>query len=299
MAATILGPVSWSLSRDKDGHRDYEIVWKIRGDDVEDGPGTVFLSAGLPAVGSSWNFGGDYDAPARCLPNFEMVQFDQQGDEPTDLWLCTQHFSTRPLKRCESEQFENPLLEPFDISGSFIDHVTEATHDKDGAPLLMSSKEMMRGKAVEVTSSLPTVKISFNTLSLDLGMISTAKNRVNDSSLWGLGPREIKLAQASWSRMFYGTCTYYFNISYEFEIKADKFNQFILDEGTKVLCEGGSPNNPKHYIQYKDVNGENAKVLLDGTGKVLEDADNPFIWEKKILREYNMLLLGIPAVLFA
>jgi hypothetical protein len=101
--------------------------------------------------------------------------------------------------------------------------------------------------------------------------------------MWGLPVRTIKLSTASWERVYQGSCSPYYKWTYNFDIRYDTFDRDIVDKGSKVLNGfwdqrtgkyklrkiGGKfpdPSNPNHFIRFKDRNGENCPVILNGAG---------------------------------
>ena len=122
-------------------------------------------------------------------------------------------------------------------------------------------------------------------------------NTVNDATLWGLPKRTVKLSNVSWSRVLYGTCAFYFTVTYDFDIDFETFDRTIIDEGTRVLTKGGDKDNKNDFEVYKDVNGENTRVFLDGAGSALGDGADPVEIEIEYYKESNFLTLGIPSTL--
>jgi len=311
MSAIVLGEIGWSGSRDKDGHREYRMKWLIDTRDVELGPAAVFNCPGLPSVGSSWSFFADHDPWAYCWPNW-TVQQHMQGQEKSTLWTVEQLFSTKPLKRCQDSSIESPLAEPPKISGSFAAESVECHEDRFGNPFRNSALEQIRGKMVEFDETRPSVRVEMNIGTLPLGVIAAMANTVNDSSLWGLGSRMIKLSSATWQRQLYGTCSFYFTVVYEFEANGNTWDRRVLDEGTMCLL-GWAPGSalkdnkldpgiadltdPKNFEQYKDINGENTRVFLDGQGRPVQGGADPAVITLERYAESNFLLLGIPATL--
>lgn len=296
MASKLLGLYDWGLSRNKDGHRDYNADFLVETEDTMDGPSIVLATPGLPAIGSYWSFGNDVDVNSYCSPEMVVRPWKTKG-EPGKTWMVNTKFSTRPLNRCQETAVENPLAEPARLSGSFIKTVREATRDKDGNPILTSSHEVVRGKVVERDFSRPTIRVGINSLILPLTSFSYMVDTLNDSMLWGMPARTIKLSNVSWTRKLYGICTYYYTVDYEFEVSTE-FDVDFLDEGTMVLAPGGNPNDPRDFVRYKDANEENPdRVLLDGNGSPLDDISNPVEIHLEKYAESNFLLLGIPVTL--
>ena len=176
--------------------------------------------------------------------------------------------------------------------------IREATHDRFEVALKSSSHERFRGKAVEIEDSRPTVRIGFNVLTLPLATLSEYMHAVNDATLWGLGPRKVKVARISWERKLYGVCTFYYTITYEFEIKFDTWDRLLIDEGTRKLAPGGDPTDPEDFVVAKDKTDENkGTILLDGSGAPLAAGDPLVIDTRELYVPRNLLLLGIPTSL--
>jgi len=325
MSATVIGTLTVQGERDDEGHRTFTVVSAVKTTDVDDGPLTVMNASGAYAVGSTYSLGNDSDSWAFCYPYAKVTIKDEKEGDPTKLWKLEQKFSTKPLKRCQDTSIENPLSEPQKISGSFVQYTKEAAFDRHGRLIKSSSHELFRGPQTEFDAHRATVKIQQNVSSLGLATFTAMVNTVNDSTLWGLSARKIKLSNVAWERQLYGSCTYYYTRGFEFDIDFEGFDRRILDEGTKVLnghwqdptgtgsgsagtagsewvlddINGAAPNknNPQHFIRYKDRNGENARIILDGNGEPLADGENPYYFDVEYYAESNFLLLGIPTSL--
>lgn len=307
----------WERTDDDDGHRDYLARYDVEVDDADDGPQTVASAAGLPITGSSWAEGNDSDIWAMCRPYTRVVPRVQ---ETNIFWTVDKRFSTRPLRRCQDESIEDPLLEPQKVSGSFLTFSKEMARDKDGELFLNSSHEQIRGPQVEFDDGRHRVVISQNVPDLQLALISSMLNTLNDDDLWGLTSRMIKLSGFSWERLLWGVCDYYYLRTFEFDVDYATFDRIVPDEGTMVLKghwdpdeetptyvvdSGVDADNPRHFIRYQDRQGNIARVLLDGSGlpanaSILTDtgtgtATNPVATHTlQYYDESNFLLLGIP-----
>ena len=295
MSAVVIGRLDWSMDRDKEGHRTYKVKWLVQCSSVFDGPAYALVASGLPAIGSSWNQGNDYDAWARCWPNLTAKYLTQ--NERGLWWEVEQTFSTKPLTRCQDTTIENPINEPDRISGGFSKYTREVEKDKDGDAIKTSSLERIRGDQVTFDDNRPTVTIEKNVLILPLSDIAEAVDTVNSNTMWGLTSRKVKLTNVSWSRELYGTCTFYYKVSYEFGVDFDTFDRKVYDEGTRVLVKGGNKNDPADFELYKDINGENTRVFLDGNGNILPAGDDPVEIDIEYYEETNFTTLGIPTTL--
>ena len=236
------GARDWSMERDDEGHRNYDISHIVEctgdgnGDDYRlEGLSEVSIMPGLPAIGSTWDFDGDVDTAAYCAPYIKVTAYDTKpGEKPTH-YLVEQKFTTKAWKRCQDQTVENPLLEPQKVSGTFEKYTREASMNKDGQPLATSSHELYRGSQVEVDGNRPTVKIQQNVADLDLPLISRMMGKVNDAELWGLAARCVKLSSASWERLVQGRCNFYYQRSFEFDIAYETFDRRLLDHSRKSL----------------------------------------------------------------
>lgn len=321
MTATMIGPATIEVSRDEEGHRDYDITYKVECD-TPAAPEQALNASGLPAIGSVWST----DTWALCSPVTRVTALSQKEGDPVYYWLVTRRFTTRPQKRCQDAEIGDPLSEPQKISGTFATYQKEGTFDKDGELIKTSSHEQIRGSQNEWDFSAPTVRIEQNVSSLDLPTVARLQSpkHVNDALLWGVPARCVKFSNFSWERLYYGSCYAYCKRVLDFEINYDTFDRYIPDEGSKVLhghwgtsgwildnIDGSAPDpdNPSHFDRFKDRNGENARVLLDGAGKPAiygrsigtgsgtgQDYDPGTIFVQ-FYPEANLLTLGIPTSL--
>lgn len=311
MSAIALGPRDWEMTRDEDGHRDYDLEWLVETSHVDDGPFMVLQAGGLPLVGSIWSFGNETDPYAFCHPTWRIRRY--KGDnEPGNFWTVNTPFSTRPIKRCQDQQIENPMAEPPRTGGSFTKFTKERAIDRNGKLITSSSWELFRGAAVEFDDNRPNVSIGLNLVTLPLQNIAQLIDTLNDSNMWGLEPRMVKLSNCTWRRLLFGTCAYFYTVGYEFDIDFDTFDRELVDEGTKVLRgwgaddpiaerlvpDGSVEKDPKNFQVYKDVNGENTRALLDGVGRPLDDGEDPHKIKFEYYPEANLLgTLGLPGSL--
>ena len=288
------------LTIDNENFRDYHIVHQVQTTTplvnpagagwTGDGPQTILGATGLPVTGDQWNFGNDADPWAFCLPNKTVKPMQKKKGDPYTHYTVESIFSNRPLNRCMTTNNDDPLDEPQKIRGNSVRYTIEATKDRFGNPIKSSSHEMFRGPQIEFDGGRDQVIIEQNVPSLELGLCTSLRNKLNDDTLWNLAARRIKLSDFSWEELWYGSCTHYYKRIFTFDIRNnvdDLFDRTIMDEGTKVLngrwdnelgiwrvlpIEGytSQPDpdktNPQHFIRYKDRNGENTRVILDGNG---------------------------------
>lgn len=313
-----------NCSRDNEGHREFWVTHQVKMDSTNYGPKSALDCPGIPAVGSRWNFGGDYDYWCFCHPDARISFEPSKGERPVKA-LVSQKFSTRPIKRCQDNDIEDPLLEPQKVGGSFVKYTKEAKYDRYGEAIRTSSHEIIHGPQVEIDANRPQVWIEQNVGTLELATFSQMVDTVNSTAMWGLSARCVKLSNVTWERKIWHTCSYYYTRRFEFDIDYNTFDRNIVDEGWKALngqwADDGTwdlidingtapdPNNPSHFIRIKDRAGENMKCLLDGTGKPLAvdfstgtgtagaatDVENIPNSPIQFYDQSNFFLLGIPA----
>lgn len=291
MSRIILGPRTWEGSRDSDGHRTYNLVYRIETDDVGYGPAYALLTPGLPRPGSWWIVGKDRDLWAWCRWDVTMKPVLTDGS-PGVFWDLGFTFSTKPPENqgkggkpsyCKDFQVEDPLLEPYKISGGTKNDKEEAQIDRFGMPILTSSWEQIRGPQVEFDKHHSQVRIEFNVAVLNDQLCDSMVDAVNAYPLWGYPPRTVRLATFDWEKKYYGNCFPYYTRKFEFERNIKGFDRNIMDEGTKVLnghwdtttgawvldnIGGGppNPNNPLHFRKAIDRQGNPTKIILNGRG---------------------------------
>lgn len=272
---------------DEDGYREYWATFVVQSTSTVDGPSAVLATPGLPTPGDKWIWGNDIDLWAYATLERSVEPIEELG--PSTIWHVEIKYSSKPKdKRCKDNQIDDPLLMADRVSGGSQKYTREATSDRFGNQLVNSAYEQIRGQQVEFDANRFTITIEQNVLDLQLFLLSTIVGCVNDSTLWGMPRRKVKLSDFDFSVKYYGDCYKYYTRKLVFEIDPLGFDRDIADEGTKcingqwgtdghwqtVKIGGQNPNplNPAHYTAFTDRKGQPAKVVLDGKGKPFDDA---------------------------
>lgn len=289
----------WGMTRDDDGHRMLWVTHLVETDDVRDGPFVVFNTPGLPLTGSVWGHGNDLDFWAKCTPKLEVKRYKAKPGDPSKEWTVKNFYSTKPLRRCQDESIEDPLLEPQRVSGSFTKRTELISQDKDGNAIRSSSHERLLGPNMEFDKNRPTVSVSQNVTALGLDTFAAMVDTLNDAPLWGLAVRSVKLSDVSWERLIYGTCDYYYRRTFEFDIDFSTFDRTVYDEGTLKLKDGGDKNDPRDFELILDEKKGNpvGKRFLDGNGALAASEAAAVTILVQYYTESNFLILGIPTTL--
>ena len=288
----IAGQREWKMSRDEQGHRTYTIEHLVE-HDTTDGPFNIINCPGLPVEGQEWDFDGDHDPWAFCMPTATVERHEYKEGHPRRTSKVTQTFTTKApdstKQRCSEIKVEDPLLEPPKVTWSYSKYQEEATEDRFGRPIVSSSHEQMRGPQNEWDANRIVIKIEQNVATPAQAYVlpNAMKDTLNDAPLWGLDRRCIKMTPGNGERKFYGRCNVYYTRVLEFEVRPDGFDRDLLDEGSKLLhghwdsttgawildnINGQPPNpaNPTHFNRATDKNGNPMRVVLDGEGKPAE-----------------------------
>jgi hypothetical protein len=247
-----LGLTTLSLSVDQDSYRTFTAKYKVAVTGPADGPAAALECPGVPQVGELFSFGSYFpDDWVFVLPTASVEPYGQRNDdEPILMWMVSVTLSNKPLKRCQDNRIENPLLEPTKINGGVSGINKEVTQDRNGYALITSAGDRLRGPEVEFDHNHSTISIEYNSPTLGLATNTAYVNTVNHSTIWGISSRQLKCRQFSWERKFYGTCTVYWTLKFEFEADTSTtehgggyigWDREVIDKGPSCLI--GEWNN--------------------------------------------------------
>lgn len=294
MAAYIIGnsPYDWSMSEDEEGHRDYQVFWEVKTDGPAYGPDYALFCAGLPTPGASLSIGSTTDPWAFYQRKGTAKLKDR--NKHRSIWLVQTDFSTRPVRRCETGKFDNPLLEPHKVRGNGDSFQREAIVDKDGHALLNSAGQRFKGPTVQIEDGWNTLEVEQNVSWINVTALGSYRYATNNATFWGCAARTLKVKSLTWQRILYGTCFYYFSVTTTFQINPDKWDLHLLDEGDMVRVPG---TTPAQYRRAKDWQEENVHVLLDGSGNALAAGAAEVYLDKRVLKELDFSVVGWPVSL--
>lgn len=307
-----LGVLEWGGGREMDMHRSYWVKFLIETDSYLDGPQSVTYAPGLPLVGSSWTYGSDNDTGAKCTPLLDCESVIKR--ETNFWWILKFTFTSRPWAVCALTQFLSPLSQPDAVSGSFVNYQEHLCRNYAGFPIVSSSLEPIW---VNKDRANPTVTVGQTRLNLELSLVASMINTLNNAPLWGLPARCVKLRNVPWKQLYWGSCTKYYHRTLEFDVDYRTFDlSEVPDMGHRVIDpeqvgylarvnEVGDPGSidrldPRNFKRLVDGRGNALKTAyLDGYGEECIDIANHkhYIPTVQLYGESNFLLLGIPTVL--
>lgn len=304
MPLVTLGVFSKHLKIDEEGYSTYDVVYKVEDTLCQYGIASVRFAVGLPLYGAPLDFGpNDRDLTVwrRAVLDVSPSPDTPPGEKPR-LYYITYQFSNTPEEECKEQDFEDPLQKPQETEGAMAHNKEEAKYDRFGKRIVNSAHEQIRGAQVEFDDDRPTVRIVQNVNDLELPLCVAMRNHVNMFPLWGMPKRCIKLKSFTWKAKYYGKCYKYYERMFEFELNYNTWDRDLQDEATKVLhgrwgtlARDGTtrwvvtpidsmgsgpgvepdPDNPAHFIRWKDRNGENMRGILNGRGIPYEPEAEP------------------------
>lgn len=228
MAATSVTLVKSTCGKfDLDGQREYTSVYRVLTNSRSDGPITVIGAPGIPAFGSTYSAGNDFDTRA-VVVSFGPVDLESEKDSLKQ-WLCTVNYSTQLVKKCEDFDIDNPLAEPPIISGDFIQGEVLLTKDSAGNDIKNSAEDYYDGLTKEVAR--PSLEIQKNFAYVDLDFLRQYINTTNSGTFFGVAANYWRFTRCRWQRVFRGTCQPYYQVQYGFDLDPDKWQISPVDRG--------------------------------------------------------------------
>ena len=291
MAAVVPGARSWSLNRTEEGYREYTLKSIVRVEPGE-GPFAALNASGLFQPGSVWNLGGtEVDPWSWCRPGAKVTIHEEKEGERATYYAVEQVFSNRPPargNRSPETPVENPLNEPYKISGGNTKFTEEGMYDSAGKRIMNGAFEQIRGPQNEWDAGRPTVRIQQNVANLQLDLLAQMVETLNSIAMWGLPPRAIKLSNYSWEKIYYKDFLVYYQRTLEFEVmyrrlqgvgstevpaedpenpstwtpvlagRTQMWDREVLDEATKCLRGkwDKDPSSPTYKKYIPDVNAD-------------------------------------------
>jgi len=286
MSATLRGRTEWSASQDEEGYRTYTIKFRVVTNDPDDGPLVVGTCPGLPSIFTYWQFGNESDGYAHCSPELQIEQVNR-GPDPETNWIVTYKYTTKPAGG-EPKRFENPLLEPITISGSYARYSKKCLVDRHGRWIRNTAQEIYPSSDLDFDDARPTVAVGVNTAYNLIPLITPMMNGVNDAPLWGCPKRTVQLSAAQWERKYYTPnqmmYVFYYHTVLEFTIDFDTHDKRLPDYGTMCLHQSfwtqtdaqkdSARQSLANIVRYTTIRqGFPAKVFLDGHGCPLSGMD--------------------------
>ena len=217
-----VGKMSSKLSVNEKFHRNYTSTYQVVGQ-FDASPFEILQGIGIPAYGSSYNWNGFIDlwafAKGFDAEPGERIKDPLGGSIDMMRWMATVKHSSEPFDGSNDAQTprENPLDDPPVISGGFSPYKRNVHRDKNGIAIENTAK-FPYDPGISIDDAYDTVKISFNTATINLVQRAEFRGTVNSASIWGLDPRMAKLTRWDWQILRAGATMEYIKHNFEFLI---------------------------------------------------------------------------------
>ncbi len=110
---------------------EYEVVWKVTTDSVDDGPFTVRGFVGV-SYGDPYSYGNDNDPLARCTRIAERAMGSSKFD-----WEVTLNYTRPPREESgERSESDNPINDPIQIEWGYEERQRTTLLDIHGKPIV-------------------------------------------------------------------------------------------------------------------------------------------------------------------
>lgn len=228
------GQTKWKMVRDKKGYRTYSITHRVEVDRTAHGPLSALEgTAGLPEPGASWSEPDIIDEFAYFT---QEATVEQVGNEAGNCFFdITQTATSNPSDFCSEEFKDDPLAIADRVKIESVERQKEATFNRDGDAITNSAYEQYRGSVVEFDDHKIRVVIEQNAAELELDLIDSLMNTVNDAPLWDFDAGCVKFSRFETEPKYHTDCQKYWLRRMTFDVDTETFTRTLLDEGTKVL----------------------------------------------------------------
>lgn len=211
-----------SLSWDEKFHRSYTSKYQVICSYTAS-PREAANAPGIPAYGSSYVWYSDVDLWAFCksveVTPGERIKDPAGSSEDMRVFILTVKHSSIPFEGSNDGETsrENPLDDPIVISGSFSPFKRTVQLDEAGDPILNAAK-FPYDPAPQIDDAYDTLRISYNTATINLAQRASFRGCVNSTGIWGLDERQAKITRWDWSILRAGNSLEYVKHTFEFLI---------------------------------------------------------------------------------
>lgn len=278
-----------SGSINKDGVREYRVVYKVTTDDLRDGIAQVRTAFGVPSLGDPYLAGNDSDFGAVVVSKDPRIV---DGFE----WEVEVIYSTDVGAR-EPKQYPNPLAEPPELTFGFQERrilIPGRFNDPIGPP---SSKLWEQGifapngelfdPQPEADYADPLWNIKKNVQDISYPALMALANCVNLDFFNGAEPRQLRFKPPTANRKWHKNIGYYWEVSYTLIYRWETWDIQIPNMGSYYFA-GGKPTSvwstTINRLVKRDASGTPLIVNLTTNGDINTSA-NPTFTRVRFYRE--------------
>jgi hypothetical protein len=210
----------------------------------------------------------------------------QAGDDEPFTWIVEVRYSTN----IEQPDYGNlnPLLRPPEVSWGIAKFTRPLWKDKDGNAITNSAKEYF-DPPLETEDFRITLTIERNEASYSADTTLKYVMSVNEKPFFGAAAETVKCVGIRGQRAF-EKATLYWKVTYEFEVREEKWDAVVIDQGYSELKDGVA-------VPIRDRRTGTAfgsPQRLDGTGKPLTPGQDTVFLTFKVhfIKDFTPLNLG-------
>lgn len=273
MTATVRGIAQGNRegSANWDGVVEYNVLYYVTTDDINDGAGTARTAFGIPAIGDPYTLGNEVDPRAVVIDKkarerespwewevevtYSTRQQDEQQEEsadPTDLDAeISLSFETRQL--AIPGYFDNPE------SPNVLGNLSLGIVASNGEPY---------DPAPEYDIANPVLVIKKNLRSVSMAWLMQIANCVNATAFYGADARQLRLMPPQTQRAWDKVIGYYWPTTFTFSYRYETWDFQWLNIGTYYIDTDGTRK------QFKDKEGHPFRGLLDVNGCAINNASD-------------------------
>lgn len=291
-------------TENEDGHRTYDVLWKVVTNSKNDGPKTIRAHSGLPQrMSDHYEFGSESDTGAICIGVDPKLK-DANPEGSRLLWDVTVKYSTLAgTQRDPQDPPDDPLTEPPIIETYTTKGKKAILYDGFGR-LIASSAHEPYDPVPEIDDTHYNLRIIKNQSDIFPAMYPFYRDAVNSDFFFGCPPNTVKVETPGAITKLYRAVddAPYYRVTWEFAINMDGWDLKLLDYGMYRLV--GATFNPAvgHMVGgtrevLRDIHGVEltSPALLDGAGGVLPPGDFPVLRPPHhVYRRMPFSFLGLP-----
>ncbi len=274
---------------------EYEVVWKVTTDTVNDGPFTVRGYVGV-AYGDQYTYKNDSDPLARCT----RISERPMGSSKVD-WEVTLNYTRPPREEAgERSASDNPINDPIQVEWGYEERQRTTLVDIHGNPIVNPCGDPY-DELIVVDDFRRTLTIVRNEKSFPRALADALSNKVNDAPWNSYAAKCVKIKPITAVRNWNTAIGQYFSVRYEFVMSGidETWETELVSKGFHHYTTAGNANTKQRiYLPYPDQAGIESEPaveaqLLLGDGTLWADGDPVHTrkWETIYLADFSQLNL--------
>lgn len=223
--------VARSSTQDADWKRTYVQHWRAITDNPLIGPGEVRANAPV-AIGQTYNAGTESDSGSYCQQI--AVSEDTTADDGCQ-WIISAQYGPFDVM---SQAPEVPFTQRPKLSFGFSEFQQVQTVDANGDAILNSAGDPFNPPLMEDVS-WPIMTITRNEPGFNLGLVATAKGKINALPWFGRPAKWWRCLNIAGDEAQDPDGAIYFVVTYQFALNPNEWTAEVLDQGMRELNSNG------------------------------------------------------------